>query len=508
MSFWDGTRWVPPSTPAPRDRARPRRLRDWLATGLMIVGLVLIGVPSTNTVATNPALAIAPQRGLPGDKVTISGTDLASNTWYQVTWSGIPDAMPKAKTSRSGILSAPLVVPSAPAGLYVVSLAPLERGNAARSALVGPLPSTTFEVASAQAAEATATSTASASPAPPTVSPTSTSAPSASPAASPSATPTAAPTLAPTMAPTMAPTPAPTPTPVPAAPASSKLLFGVGPAVDSARNARLTQEAPVRIMSTWYNGAGDLGWQTDAYHQSMYDQQYAAGRSVHLIVWTGDGETTVATSYGTACGRPYPLSDRFLGDMRQLATAFAGSGTLYVTLFTEFQTFACTDNAWNPNPQTNAYWRALKDRYLAAMGVFHQHAPNSRVSLGWGGWQTRWNDTTIGGGRSMFGFFADVMGASDFQSFQAMQSDTNVADVRAMLNTLNDFGAVMLAHYKPNNGSQATFDADTRAMLTDAFVGEMVAGGLFAWSFMDQANLNASEGSYLFVRDAVRRYGR
>jgi hypothetical protein len=261
-------------------------------------------------------------------------------------------------------------------------------------------------------------------------------------------------------------------------------------------------------MSTWYNGTGDLGWETDAYHQSMYDQQYAAGRSVHLIVWTGGPETTVATSYGTACGRPYPLSDRFLGDMQQLAAAFAGSGTLYVTLFTEFQTFACTDNAWNPNAQSNAYWRALKDRYVAAMGVFHQHAPNSRVSLGWGGWQARWDDPSTGGGRSMFGFFADVMAASDFQSFQAMQGDTNVSDVRAMVNVLNDFGPVMLAHYKPNNGSQPVFTADVQTMLTDAFVGEMVAGGLFAWSFMDQANINASEASYTLVRDAVRRLGK
>jgi hypothetical protein len=30
-------------------------------------------------------------------------------------------------------------------------------------------------------------------------------------------------------------------------------------------------------------------------------------------------ETQIQTKYGTACGRPYPLSDRFLGDMQQLA---------------------------------------------------------------------------------------------------------------------------------------------------------------------------------------------
>jgi hypothetical protein len=284
-------------------------------------------------------------------------------------------------------------------------------------------------------------------------------------------------------------------------------MFGVGPTVDSARNARLVAEAPARMLSVWYNGPGDLGWIADGYHQGMYDEQYGLGRAIHLIVWSGDAEQTISTPYGDACGRAYPLSDRFPGDMQQLAQAFAGSGQLYVTLFTEFQTFACTDNAWSPNAQTTAYWQALKDRYLVALQAFHDYAPGSMVSLGWGGWQARFDNPAIGGGRSMFAYFADVMAASDFQSFQAMQSDGNVADVRAMVGTLNDYGAVMLAHYKPNNGSQATFDADVSAMLTDAFVGEMTAAGLFAWSFMDQANLGASEASFQLVKAAVVRYG-
>jgi hypothetical protein len=135
-------------------------------------------------------------------------------------------------------------------------------------------------------------------------------------------------------------------------------------------------------------------------------------------------------------------------------------------------------------------------------------APNAWVSLGWGGWQARWDDPAKGGGRSMFQYFADVMAASDLQSFQAMQSDTNVNDVRAMTQTLGTWGPVMLAHYKPNGGSQSTFDADTSAMLTAAFLNEMRGYGLFAWGFMDQANLNASETSYQRVRDALNLFGR
>ena len=284
-------------------------------------------------------------------------------------------------------------------------------------------------------------------------------------------------------------------------------MFGLGPTVDSASNARIVAEAPVRIMSTWYNGPSDLGWHTDAYHQEMYDEQYASGRAVHLIVWTGDEEVQLATQYGTACGRAYPLSSRFLADMEQLAKAYTGNGHLYVTLFTEFQTFACSDNAWSPNAQTTAYWKALTTRYLEALSIFHTHAPGSMVSLGWGGWQSRWDDPEIGGGTSMFPHFADAMRVSDFQSFQAMQSDSNVADIRAMVGILNDYGAVMLAHYKPNNGNQATFEADMLSMLTDAMITELVDGGLFAMSFMDQSNMNASESAYLLIESGITRYG-
>ena len=108
----------------------------------------------------------------------------------------------------------------------------------------------------------------------------------------------------------------------------------------------------------------------------------------------------------------------------------------------------------------------------------------------------------------MFQYFADVMNASDFQAFQAMESDSNVQDVRDMTLILEPYpGGTMLAHYKPDNSSQATFDADTRAMLTDSYLADVTAHGLFAWSFMDNANLEASETSYQFVKNAVIRYG-
>ena len=166
-----------------------------------------------------------------------------------------------------------------------------------------------------------------------------------------------------------------------------KLVFGLGPTASGARNSALALQAPLGLLTTWYNGPRDLIWMA-SWKRSVIPQAYAAGYALHLIVYVGGAESTIATNYGPACGRPYPLSAGFLDDMRALAQIFAGSASgpaLYVTLFTEFQTYPCTDNAWSPNAPTTAYYRALKDRYLAARDAIKQQAPNANVALGWGG---------------------------------------------------------------------------------------------------------------------------
>jgi len=281
-----------------------------------------------------------------------------------------------------------------------------------------------------------------------------------------------------------------------------QVLFGIGPEADSARATQLVREAPVKLLTSWYNGPSDLAW-LKYWRDGLIPDAYAAGYAMSLVVFSGDAARSLSTPYGPACGRAYPLSHGFLDDMTQLAKIFAGSGPLYVSLFAEFQTYPCQHDQWAGNEN---YYRALKDQYTSAKAIFHQFAPNARVSLCWGGWQTRWDDPGKGGGSSLFGYFSDVMAASDFQSFQAMQSDSNVSDVRNMTKTLHAWGPVMLAYYKPDNESPATFDADTRAMLTSGYLAEVTADGLFAWSFMDNNNLAASAASYQFVRAAVTRY--
>ena len=308
--------------------------------------------------------------------------------------------------------------------------------------------------------------------------------------------------------------PGPLPTPVAGDVAHAtrvpKLLFGIGPEADFARRTELAQGSPVRMLTSWFNRREDLNWMS-GWRTSEIPRDYAAGYAMHLIVWAGDAEGRLSTRYGPACGRAYPLSSGFLDDMRKLAHIFAGRRAgppLYVTLFTEFQTYPCRDNAWAPDAATVNYYRALKDQYLSAVAIFHRRARNSRVSLGWGGWQTRWNAPGIGGGRSIFRHFGDVMRASDFQSFQAMEGKSNAADVLRMTRVLGRYGRVLLAHYKPDGGSQVTFDSDVTKMLTDSYLREATRRGLFAFSFMDDKYLVADPGISQFVRKAIARYGR
>jgi len=281
-----------------------------------------------------------------------------------------------------------------------------------------------------------------------------------------------------------------------------KLLFGLGSEADSAVKSRLVQEAPVRMLTSWYNGSHDLPWMS-GWKDTLIPQLYFQGYTLHLIVFSDLPEGELPTNYGTACGRAYPLSARFLEDMKILAETFAGSGPLYVTLFTEFQTYPCQDNQWVGSEN---YYKALKDQYRVAKNVFHQYAPNSNVAFSWGGWQSRWNDPGNGGGQALFPYFSDILSESDFSAFQAMESGTNTDDILQMTKILGKYKRpVMLAHYKPDNGSQQTYDNDVHTIFTDTYLRELTSNGLFAFSFMDEVNLS-SETSYQFVRNSVTRY--
>ena len=266
--------------------------------------------------------------------------------------------------------------------------------------------------------------------------------------------------------------------------------------------------APVRMLSSWFNRTSDLAW-ISRWKQDEIPRDYAAGYALHLIVWSGEAHTTLTTPYGAACGQPYPVSSQFLKDMARLAQIFRGPPTsrLYVTMFTEFQTYACRGNDWSADPQTTAYFKALKDQYRAALKIFHTLAPNSAVSLGWGGWQTEWDAPATGGGRSLFNHFADVMKQSDFQSFEVINTSREGSDLVGMTTELARFGPVMLAYYRPDEEASATASAHLKTILSRPFLSRLTRSRLFAISFMDDRFTSTNPASFGIVTQAVKRFG-
>src|SRR4030042_348292 len=113
------------------------------------------------------------------------------------------------------------------------------------------------------------------------------------------------------------------------------------------------------MLTSWYNGTKDLEWmriQQNDLIPRLYKNKYI----VHLITWADLPEENIVTPHGQACGRSYPVSSQVIDDMKQLAQIFNGEGLMYVSLFTEFQTYTCTDNNWVGNEN---YFNTLKDNY-------------------------------------------------------------------------------------------------------------------------------------------------
>ncbi len=293
-------------------------------------------------------------------------------------------------------------------------------------------------------------------------------------------------------------------------PVPGRLLIGMGAQADNDAQTALVKQAPVKMLTSWFNAPVDFTDFMDAWQGTLIPKLYKAGYAMHVVQWVRDGNSQLTTKYGPACGRPYPMSDRFLPDMKHLAQIFGGPASgppLYVTLFTEFSTYPCVENEWDS--ATN-YYLALKDQYRAAYQVLHDNAPNVHVSLGFGGWLGVYDYPQKGGGRQLISHFTDIMKMSDFQSFQAMNVDPgkNAPQILEMTKLLHPYGPVMVAHFKPDNDSQSVFNSDVRTIFTDSFIQQVTAAGLFAFSFMTSEPVDADPATFQFLKAAVTRYGR
>ncbi len=197
MSFWDGSRWTsdrPVSQPQNIGRARPRRMRDWLATLpiLLLIPALLspfiqVGAASASLAVTGPAIS--------GRQVSVQGANFPSRAWIQLTWDGAIGGLPMVRTNGRGDLNASFTIPVSTPGGHILAAKTGTGGRKVRSAAsMTTLASVTVNVVTQTQ-------------------------PTPTPAPTPRATPvpTPAPTPTPTPRPTPVPTPAPTPTPTPRA---------------------------------------------------------------------------------------------------------------------------------------------------------------------------------------------------------------------------------------------------------------------------------------------------
>lgn len=287
--------------------------------------------------------------------------------------------------------------------------------------------------------------------------------------------------------------------------AKTNFLFGVGDYAGTAATTRIVTEAPIKMLTNWYSDPSGLQYlpqiRTDALNFT------SQGYAMHLMVWNySDTKTTTQTAYGPACGVAYPISSRFNDDMRQVAQAYAGT-KLYVTMFFEVQAYSCGEQQWKDN---EAYFKALQDSYKQALATFHQYAPGSKISIGWGGWLTTWDDPTTGLGTSMLPYFSDVLNMSDFQSYGAVASGAgaNLQTVQQLTPLLHAYGnkPVMITPFGRYAGdSTATWPADMQSILNDTTLTRAINNGLFAIDLYKYNNLT-NETDFQYMKSAVNKY--
>ena len=214
--FWDGKRWIDQRQARRLHTTTPkRRVRDWIATGIIILATVAIVFPFIRAQADVPIISLTPGSGAAGTRVTLQVQAVPPGTALQVTWDGSSAGMPAGVASRKGQLRVRFVVPLASPGEHTIALVtstappPNGGGNGRSVAPVMPAGLVLATVAFSVAAPPPVVEAP-----PPT--PIATTIPTPVVTPSPTSAPTSAPTPLPTAVPPPVATPAPTAAPPPA----------------------------------------------------------------------------------------------------------------------------------------------------------------------------------------------------------------------------------------------------------------------------------------------------
>jgi hypothetical protein len=109
------------TTPQPRPPATPRRLRDWIATLIIVVCLPLGLIAGDRLMAASPTMTFSGS-AIPGADISISGSGFHPKSGVQLYWDDSPADGAAAHADSHGSFSTTLVIPAdAATGAHVLS---------------------------------------------------------------------------------------------------------------------------------------------------------------------------------------------------------------------------------------------------------------------------------------------------------------------------------------------------------------------------------------------------
>ena len=110
-----------------------------------------------------------------------------------------------------------------------------------------------------------------------------------------------------------------------------ELMWGIGNEIPAARETPLYQQAPLQMVTSWFNKPDDLEWMRYYNDRNTLSELYQQGYAQELVIWLAEDPQ-------------YALSQQFQTDLEELIGIFKGNGPqygpLYVVLFTEFETYS------------------------------------------------------------------------------------------------------------------------------------------------------------------------
>ena len=134
MAFWDGRRWIR-QRPAPPSRPPRARMRDWLATGIMVAALVATLLPRSSTGAAGPALVVDPSVAEAGTAVGVIGSGFDPQLRLRFSLDGKDAGLPAVKVNGRGEFKARVVVPDVAPGAHTLAASTVAAGNRRTSAV-------------------------------------------------------------------------------------------------------------------------------------------------------------------------------------------------------------------------------------------------------------------------------------------------------------------------------------------------------------------------------------